>query len=233
MAEYLWHLPNHLDARYADALPRKRGEEASVSRQHDYLDYLQQIARAAELTGWQGRPDDHDLWHALGPGDATATLVGSYAWVAERLQAYAAAGIQSFLLGGRATPGRSLPGRRRGVAAVAQADLRSMACNVLERRLAGRCRKRNPRRLRRAHRGRYRIAYRCRMAPPAAALAGEIVNSDLPCRWHRLAPAAEVQAAASSSFWPCSQRPVIFHCCSSTPGPNSLEPPNISASPWK
>ena len=43
----------------------------------------------------------------------------------------------------------------------------------------------------------------------------------------------ETQAAASSSFCPCSHRPVIFHCCSSTPGPNSWEPPRLSARPWK
>ncbi|HEP8866711.1 TPA: LLM class flavin-dependent oxidoreductase [Pseudomonas aeruginosa] len=65
--EFIWQLPNDRDARYADAQPQLRGERPSGDRpaygpgvsdprgrRFNYLDYLQQIARAADLTGFDG-----------------------------------------------------------------------------------------------------------------------------------------------------------------------------------
>lgn len=67
MTEFIWQLPNNRDARYADATPRKRGERLQGDRppftagvsdprgnRFNYLDYLHQIARAADLTGFDG-----------------------------------------------------------------------------------------------------------------------------------------------------------------------------------
>lgn len=67
MSEFIWQLPNNRDARYADATPRKRGERLEGDRapftagvsdprgtRFNYLDYLHQIARAADLTGFDG-----------------------------------------------------------------------------------------------------------------------------------------------------------------------------------
>lgn len=67
MTEFIWQLPNNRDARYADATPRKRGERLEGDRapftagvsdprgtRFNYLDYLLQIARAADLTGFDG-----------------------------------------------------------------------------------------------------------------------------------------------------------------------------------
>lgn len=84
MSEFIWQLPNNRDARYADATPRKRGERlagdaapftAGVSdprgTRFNYLDYLHQIARAAELTGFDGiriqnHPDGDEPWIVAG-----------------------------------------------------------------------------------------------------------------------------------------------------------------------
>lgn len=82
--EFIWHLPNHRDARYADATEHKRGERlagdpapftAGVSdprgTRFNYLDYLHQIARAADLTGFDGirignHPDGDEPWIVAG-----------------------------------------------------------------------------------------------------------------------------------------------------------------------
>lgn len=84
MTEFIWQLPNHRDARYGDARLRKRGERLDgdapsftlgVSdprgRAFNYLDYLHQIARAAELTGFDGiyianHPDGEESWIVAG-----------------------------------------------------------------------------------------------------------------------------------------------------------------------
>jgi alkanesulfonate monooxygenase len=70
-----------------DLIARDTREEAEFDAQ-----------RLAEQSNWQGRRTG-DLWLALGHSDARATLVGSFEEVAEHLAAYAAAGVQSFVLG--------------------------------------------------------------------------------------------------------------------------------------
>jgi len=64
--EYFWHLPTASDARYGDAILRRRGERVSDAayfasgvsdprgNRFNYLDYLRQVARAADLTGFDG-----------------------------------------------------------------------------------------------------------------------------------------------------------------------------------
>lgn len=63
--EFIWELPNWRDSRYADASPYLRGERDGQaafgpgisdprSEHFNYLDYLQQIARAADLSGFDG-----------------------------------------------------------------------------------------------------------------------------------------------------------------------------------
>jgi len=82
--EYLWHLPTASDARYGDAVGRRRGERvasegpaftAGVSDpradRFNYVDYLRQIARAADLTGFDGihignDPDGEESWIVAG-----------------------------------------------------------------------------------------------------------------------------------------------------------------------
>lgn len=67
MTEVIWQLPNNRDSRYSDATPRKRGErlvgDAAPFTQgvsdprgtrFNYIDYLLQIARAAEFTRFDG-----------------------------------------------------------------------------------------------------------------------------------------------------------------------------------
>lgn len=84
MSEFIWHLPNHRDARYADATARKRGERLEGDRapftagvsdprgtRFNYLDYLHQVARAADLTGFDGirignHPDGDEPWIVAG-----------------------------------------------------------------------------------------------------------------------------------------------------------------------
>jgi alkanesulfonate monooxygenase len=82
--EYFWHLPTASDARYGDAVNRRRGERAASDRPYftagvsdprgdrfNYLDYLRQIARAADLTGFDGihignDPDGDESWIVAG-----------------------------------------------------------------------------------------------------------------------------------------------------------------------
>jgi alkanesulfonate monooxygenase len=79
--EYFWHLPAASDARYGDAVGRRRGERAASSSltgvsdprgdRFNYLDYLRQIARAADLTGFDGihvgnDPDGDESWIVAG-----------------------------------------------------------------------------------------------------------------------------------------------------------------------
>ncbi|MFZ6045406.1 LLM class flavin-dependent oxidoreductase [Pseudomonas sp. CR3202] len=84
MSEFIWQLPNDRDARYADATPRKRGERLQRERapfaegvsdprgnRFNYIDYLHQVARAAELTGFDGirirnTPEGDEPWILAG-----------------------------------------------------------------------------------------------------------------------------------------------------------------------
>jgi alkanesulfonate monooxygenase len=82
--EYFWRLPTGSDARYGDAVGRRRGERAASDgppltagvsdprgNRFNYLDYLRQIARAADLTGFDGihvgnDPDGDESWIVAG-----------------------------------------------------------------------------------------------------------------------------------------------------------------------
>jgi alkanesulfonate monooxygenase len=81
--EFFWHLPTAADARHGDATRRLRSEAASDGPtftagisdprggRFNYLDYLRQIARAADLTGFDGihignDPDGDDSWIVAG-----------------------------------------------------------------------------------------------------------------------------------------------------------------------
>lgn len=84
MTEFIWQLPNNRDAHYADATPRKRGERLAGDRapftpgvsdprgtRFNYFDYLHQVARAADLTGFDGiriqnDPDGDEPWIIAG-----------------------------------------------------------------------------------------------------------------------------------------------------------------------
>ncbi len=66
--EVFWHLPTASDARYGDAVPRRRAERGA---RFNYPDYLRQIARAADLTGFDGihignDPDGDESWIVAG-----------------------------------------------------------------------------------------------------------------------------------------------------------------------
>ncbi|HEX5361893.1 MAG TPA: LLM class flavin-dependent oxidoreductase [Fluviicoccus sp.] len=71
--EFFWQLPVSGDARYGDAAKTLRGERRNLSRPpftpgvtdprgdtFNYLDYLHQIARAADLVGFDGLRIPHD-----------------------------------------------------------------------------------------------------------------------------------------------------------------------------
>jgi alkanesulfonate monooxygenase len=82
--EYFWRLPTASDARYGNAVSRRRGERAPADRSYftagvsdprgvrfNYLDYLRQIARAADLTGFDGihignDPNGDESWIVAG-----------------------------------------------------------------------------------------------------------------------------------------------------------------------
>jgi alkanesulfonate monooxygenase len=84
MTEFIWQLPNNRDARYADATARKRGERLANDRapftpgvsdprgtRFNYFDYLHQVARAADLTGFDGiriqnDPEGDEPWIIAG-----------------------------------------------------------------------------------------------------------------------------------------------------------------------
>lgn len=84
MAEFIWQLPNNVDSRYSDTTLRKRGERLRGERpaftegvsdprgnRFNFLDYLLQIARAADLTGFDGihiqnDPDGDEPWIIAG-----------------------------------------------------------------------------------------------------------------------------------------------------------------------
>ena len=71
--EFIWQLPSSGDARFGDARFTKRGErdnEDHVYSSHvtdprgtrfNYFDYLHQVARATDLTGFNGIQIQHDL----------------------------------------------------------------------------------------------------------------------------------------------------------------------------
>jgi len=94
MTEFIWQLPNNRDVRYGDATPRKRGERlkgdpapftAGVSdprgTRFNYIDYLHQIARAADLTGFDGIRIQNDP-----QGDESWILAGVLARATRRLK---------------------------------------------------------------------------------------------------------------------------------------------------
>jgi alkanesulfonate monooxygenase len=70
--EFIWQLPARGDARYGTARPRLRGERAADEqpfqagvtdprgRVFNYFDYLHQVARGAELSGFDGVRVQHD-----------------------------------------------------------------------------------------------------------------------------------------------------------------------------
>jgi alkanesulfonate monooxygenase len=80
--EYFWRLPAASDARYGDAVGRRRGERAASNSftagvsdprgdRFNYLDYLRQVARAADLTGFDGihvgnDPNGDESWIVAG-----------------------------------------------------------------------------------------------------------------------------------------------------------------------
>jgi alkanesulfonate monooxygenase len=84
MTEYIWQIPNNSDSRYGDNTSRKRGERLRDDRpaftdgvsdprgtRFNYLDYLLQIARAADFTGFNGihiqnQPDGDEPWIIAG-----------------------------------------------------------------------------------------------------------------------------------------------------------------------
>jgi alkanesulfonate monooxygenase len=72
--EFIWQLPTAGDGRYADAKQYRRGERLPGDRppftdgvtdprgkKFNYFDYLHQIARAADLSGFNGIQIQHDL----------------------------------------------------------------------------------------------------------------------------------------------------------------------------
>ncbi|MDR2678955.1 MAG: LLM class flavin-dependent oxidoreductase, partial [Zoogloeaceae bacterium] len=89
--EFIWQLPVAGDGRYGDARPGRRGERAESARpalspgvsdprgdRFNYFDYLHQVARAADLAGFDGIqvPDD--------PGADESWIVAAYAARATR-----------------------------------------------------------------------------------------------------------------------------------------------------
>lgn len=72
--QFIWQLPTAGDGRYGDAKQRLRGERFALDRppftagvsdprgaRFNYFDYLHQVARAAELAGFDGIKIRHDL----------------------------------------------------------------------------------------------------------------------------------------------------------------------------
>lgn len=93
MTEVIWQLPNNRDSRYSDATLRKRGERLAADAapfsqgvsdprgtRFNYIDYLLQIARAAEFTRFDGirisnDPQGDEPWILAGVlGAATKRL---------------------------------------------------------------------------------------------------------------------------------------------------------------
>ena len=71
--EYFWNLPSAGDGRYGNALSRRRGERLPNDKspihpgvsdprgdRFNYFDYLHQVAKAAELSGFHGVHVDYD-----------------------------------------------------------------------------------------------------------------------------------------------------------------------------
>jgi len=72
--EFFWQLPANADARYGDARLRKRGERLKDDpppftdgvtdprgKRFNFFDYVEQIARAADLSGFDGVQIQHDV----------------------------------------------------------------------------------------------------------------------------------------------------------------------------
>lgn len=147
--EFIWQLPTGGDGRYGDATPTRRGERSTggpapftdgVSdprgARFNYFDYLHQVARAADLTGFDGvlvphDPDGDESWIVAGylaRGTRHVRLIAGFdaAWGSA---VYAAKNAVSFQ---RATGGRfawqigqgaDAATRRRQADTVADADV--------------------------------------------------------------------------------------------------------------
>lgn len=82
--EFIWQLPTSGDGRYGDARHSRRGERGAQERapftdgvsdpsgtRFNYFDYLHQVARAADIAGFDGlqirqNPDGDDAWIVAG-----------------------------------------------------------------------------------------------------------------------------------------------------------------------
>ena len=92
--EFIWQLPTSGDGRYGDAKPSRRGERNADSRppftegvsdprgkRFNFLDYLHQIARAADLAGFDGIQIQNDL-----EGDESWIVAGYLARASRKLK---------------------------------------------------------------------------------------------------------------------------------------------------
>ena len=92
--EFIWQLPTSADGRYGDASPTRRGERGGNARppftdgvsdprgdRFNFLDYLHQIARAADLAGFDGIQIQNDL-----QGDESWIVAGYLARSSRKLK---------------------------------------------------------------------------------------------------------------------------------------------------
>lgn len=92
--EFIWQLPTRADGRHGDATPTRRGERTADSRPpfsegvsdprgkaFNFLDHLHQIARAADLAGFDGIQIQNDL-----DGDESWIVAGYLARASRRLK---------------------------------------------------------------------------------------------------------------------------------------------------
>ena len=147
--EFIWQLPTGGDGRYGEAARARRGERDALSgspysdgvsdprgRRFNYYDYLHQVARAAELSGFDGVRISHDLqgeesWIVAGyvaRGTRRIKLVAEFdaAWGSAVYAAKNAASFQRFT-GGRLAwqiaPGGPAGERRRHADFAEDADV--------------------------------------------------------------------------------------------------------------
>ncbi|KQW93263.1 alkanesulfonate monooxygenase [Massilia sp. Root418] len=147
--EFIWQLPTGGDGRYGEAARARRGERDALSgspysdgvsdprgRRFNYYDYLHQVARAAELSGFDGVRISHDLqgeeaWIVAGyvaRGTRRIKLVAEFeaAWGSAVYAAKNAASFQRFT-GGRLAwqiaPGGAAEERRRHADYAEDADV--------------------------------------------------------------------------------------------------------------
>jgi alkanesulfonate monooxygenase len=147
--EFIWQLPTAGDGRYGEAARTRRGERDALSgspysdgvsdprgRRFNYYDYLHQVARAADLSGFDGVRISHDLqgeeaWIVAGyvaRGTRRIKLVAEFeaAWGSAVYAAKNAASFQRFT-GGRLAwqiaPGGAAEERRRHADYAEDADV--------------------------------------------------------------------------------------------------------------